>query len=333
MIHLATELTQPQSVSSVLDDLMEGGRAERPPESPTGFDPLDRVLGGGLRDRDLILIGGGPGVGKTVIALQWARSIARYGRSAIFACYEHDEASLFVRLVLLEAGELAKEKGTEVPANMRATVRSMVRGETPFTEALAADEILRVACARVAAYADDLWVFRASGSHTGLHELDGMLKEHDNGGAVLFVDYLQKVPAPSGAATEEQRVARVTEGLKEIALQREVPVVAAVAGDLSGLNARRLRMHHLRGSSALAYEADVVIMINDKYRAVSSVHTAYDPVRAEAFRSQVVITVEKNRDGDAPLDLEFTKDFDHYRFDPVGGFVGERLVDDHFYTT
>lgn len=333
MIHLATELTQPQSVSSVLEDFMGGGRAERRPPSPTGFDPLDRVLGGGCRDRDLILIGGGPGVGKTVISLQWARSIARYGRSAIFACYEHDEASLFARLVLLEAGELASERDTAVPASMHEALRQMISGETPFAEALAADELLRSACARVAAYADKLWIIRASGSQTGLPELSGMLEEHGNGGAVLFVDYLQKVAAPSGAVSEEQRVARVTEGLKEIALQREVPVVATVAGDLAGLNARRLRMHHLRGSSALAYEADVVIMINDKYRAVSSVHTAYDPVRAELFREQVVVTIEKNRDGEAPIDLEFSKDFEHYRFDTTGGFVGERLVDDHFYTS
>src|SRR5215831_4535708 len=43
---------------------------------PTGFLPLDDVLGGGLHPGDLIFIAGGPGTGKTTMSLQIARNLA-----------------------------------------------------------------------------------------------------------------------------------------------------------------------------------------------------------------------------------------------------------------
>ena len=77
--------------------------------------------------------------------------------------------------------------------------------------------------------------------------------------------------------------------------------------------------------------ADVIVLLNPKFDAVSKVHTAHDPVRAESFKHEVVFTIEKNRDGPAPIDLEFSKDFEHFRFEPTGGFVAERLIDERLY--
>ena len=51
-------------------------------------------------------------------------------------------------------------------------------------------------------------------------------------------------------------------------------------------------------------------------------------MRAETFKRKIVMSVEKNRGGPAAMDLEFTKDFGSYRFDPDGTFVTERLVDE-----
>jgi replicative DNA helicase len=107
-------------------------------------------------------------------------------------------------------------------------------------------------------------------------------------------------------------------------------VVAVVAVEMGGLKTRRVRMHHLRGSSALVFEADVAIVMNEKANAVSNVHLAYDPVRAATFHDFVVLTVEKNRGGPKLVDLEHRKDFEHYRFDPDGGMVEDQLVDERF---
>ena len=55
---------------------------------------------------------------------------------------------------------------------------------------------------------------------------------------------------------------------------------------------------------------------------------AYDPVRAETFHNFTVFTIEKNRGGPNLIDIEFRKDFLYYRFDPQGGIVAEKLIDE-----
>jgi replicative DNA helicase len=107
-----------------------------------------------------------------------------------------------------------------------------------------------------------------------------------------------------------------------------VPVVLLSAVDAEGMRANRLRMYHLRGSSAIAFESDVVLMLNSKEKAVSKIHLSYDTQRARQFRDWVVMSVEKNRGGPNLIDLEFRKDFRHFRFDPEGGIVSEKLVDE-----
>jgi replicative DNA helicase len=72
-------------------------------------------------------------------------------------------------------------------------------------------------------------------------------------------------------------------------------VVLLSAVDAEGMRASRLRLFHLRGSSAIAFESDVVVMMNSKEKAISKVHLTYDAVRARSFRNYVVFSVEKNR--------------------------------------
>ena len=68
-------------------------------------------------------------------------------------------------------------------------------------------------------------------------------------------------------------------------------------------------------------------MLNDKITAVSKRHTAFDSVGADAYRAMVVFSIEKNRNGPSGIDLEYRKDFAHYRFDPMGSVVEESLID------
>ena len=74
---------------------------------PTGFDPLDGHLGGGLRGGELTLIGGPQGLGKTTMALQMVRNAVAAGRSAIVFSYEHEARTLMERLIALEASTVA----------------------------------------------------------------------------------------------------------------------------------------------------------------------------------------------------------------------------------
>lgn len=318
------------TIAALINDLQASPAANARKRGPfvTGFHPLDEALNGGLRMQDLTLVGGKPGVGKTIATLQWARNMVLDGASAIFACYEHTAQHLLARLLLMELGSLARQESLSDYDELLAAIQDFSWGYRPLEEIPDARGLLGDAVGCLRSYSDRLWLLPASGAHTDLAALTGAVEAHGNGRTVLFVDYLQKVAMIPEPETEVEKVTRVAEGLKDLAMEHNCAVVALTASIDEGLTAHRQRLHHMRGGTALAYEADLVVMLNDKIDAVSKVHLAYDGVRAETFKHQVVFSIEKNRGGPAGLDMDFRKDFAHARFDPAGSWVTERLVDE-----
>jgi len=87
---------------------------------PSGFGALDRALTGGFRAGELILLGAGPGLGKTTFALQVARNLVVSGQSVVYFSFEHDNHSLLERLIVLEAAEIAGSSAVRLPAVRQA---------------------------------------------------------------------------------------------------------------------------------------------------------------------------------------------------------------------
>jgi replicative DNA helicase len=320
----------PRSATTVLSDAAAAyqrcPRANALALLPTGYQPLDATLGGGLRVEDLVLVAGRPGIGKTIAMLQWARRVAISGHDALYVCYEHGEDALATRLLCLELAEHARPEDVPALDRLRILLREVALGARGLDELFRSYPRAGEAYETFRGYSDRLHLLRATAA-TDLTALSDMAREHAADGALLVVDYVQKVPVV-GTNDEAERVTSIAGSLKELALVCNVAVVAAVAVDREGLAARRLRIHHLRGSTALAHEADVVMTLNEKWSSVSKAHLAYDATRARTYRQWVVLSIEKNRDGPAMIDVEFRKDFPNYRFDPCGRFVAEQLVDD-----
>jgi replicative DNA helicase len=322
-------VTALRSAASVLADAERtvGGRLPtRLTPFPTGYEPLDAVLGGGVRAQDLVLVGGRPGIGKTIAMLQWARHVARANHHALYVCYEHGEDTLLMRLLCLELGELARPEDVPTLDKLRRLVREVALGARDLRSLLEESTMAAEAYEVFRGYADRIHLMRATAG-VDVAVLGEVARAHADASALVVVDYLQKVPVDA-AVEEPERVTRVAGALKELALQCDVAIVAAVAADREGLVARRLRLQHLRGSTALAHEADVVVTMNEKWNSVSKTHLAYDATRARTYRQWVVCSIEKNRDGPAGVDIEFRKDFANFRFEPQGRFVAEQLVDD-----
>jgi replicative DNA helicase len=326
-----------QSLTEVLDDAnsrLRGGAHAAARVWPTGFDPLDRNLGGGLRSGELILLAGPQGLGKTTWALQAARNIAMAGRSVLFFSFEHDPQTMLIRLVTLEAGLLA---GTEAPT--MAQVRSAFEfshGQTgTVADRLEDHKGATKALETVESYAERMMLHRSTGSSTTLdviREAVEDVRDHTGQLPVVFVDYLQKVKVPDGPSAEDDRVTLIVEGLKDLALDVDVPVLAIVAADKTGLESgKRMRVNNLRGSSALAYEADTVLILNNKFDVVARHHLVYNTGNIERFKQWVVLTIEKNRSGKDGIDLEFQKRFEQSRFEPHGQVVVEKLVDERVF--
>ena len=328
---------QLQTLNDVLrraDGLLQEGSNAAARVWPTGFAVLDTYLSGGLRSGELALLGGPQGLGKTTFALQVIRNIAAGGNSAVYFSYEHDAATVLERLIAIEAAEAAGIEAVSL-RRIRESLEASDGRSGGLEDRLANTVGGAQAVRDVAAYADRLLVHRSSGTETSIYTIRQVVDQvrADTGRApVVVVDYLQKVFVPGGSEIEEERVTKIVEGLKDLALDVEVPVVAVVAADKEGLVAgRRLRVHNLRGSSALAYEADIVLIMNDKYDVVARHHLVYDVGNAERFRNWAVLTIEKNRSGLDKIDLEFRKRFEQGRFETDGNPVAEQLVDERVY--
>jgi replicative DNA helicase len=309
---------------------------------PSGFGSLDAALTGGFRSGELVLLGARPGLGKTTFALQVARNLVAAKNSVVYFSFEHDNHSLLERLIIMEAAEIAGSYAVRLPAVRQAFQTS--QGPDRMMEGRLADTEGGVeAVHAMQGYSELLYLHRSSGAQTdipAMREVVETIREQTGQTPFVVVDYLQKVhaDAPStdrrqGARlSEDERITEVVEGLKDMSLDLTVPVLALVAVDKSGLAAAtRTRLQDLRGSSALAHEADVVLILNNKFDVVARHHLMYNSNNADQFHHWVVLSVEKNRNGVDNVDLEFRKRFEHSMFDTDGGRVQEELIDDRVF--
>src|SRR5579859_1156018 len=337
----------PRTLSQVLNDandqVVRGDLSDFVP-MPTGFDPLDGMIGGGLRKTELILLGGAQGIGKTIATLQIARNVAmRPDQYAFYLSYEHTETHLMNRLLCLESlnpptvdtrngfklkdlyDVIISQRARELMGREGLTGGSLqtILRENPKTS---------MALARMNKYSDRLILVKASPAVTTLRairEMTARLVDATGGNVTVFVDYLQKVAIhPERASDENEKVTIVVEGLKDIALALDVPVFSIVAADREGLKSKRLHLFHLRGSSAMDYECDIAIIMNNKYHILAKDHVSFNPYQAKQYRDWVVFTVEKNRAGRAMMDMEFQLHAPYFAFDPRGQAVQQQLIDD-----
>lgn len=334
----------PRSLKQVIQEAgqlaVRGELTEYMP-TPTGFDQIDRIIGGGLRRTELVLLGGRQGIGKTVCALQMARNIAlNEGQYAFYVSFEHTEAHLLNRLICLESIDPTQDNSAGV--RLKDLHNIVVKGagrsgasENPKAELwqiLAQHTKTAKAMETINRYADRLIVMKASPAVTTLNSLRDMVRklaEATDGKLVLFIDYLQKLAIyPERAANENDKITIIVEGLKDIAMTMNIPVLAIVAAERAGLKSRRLHMFHLRGSSALDYECDIAIIMNNKFQILSKDHIAFNPYKSEAYRDWVVFTIEKNRAGRAMIDLEFQLRPQYFTFNPKGNLVEQKLIDE-----
>ncbi|NJL93439.1 MAG: AAA family ATPase [Anaerolineae bacterium] len=338
LAHMPRTLTQ--VLNEANDMVLRGDLTEYVPVA-TGFDPLDGLIGGGLRKTELVLLGGAQGIGKTIATLQIARNVAsRPDHYAFYLSYEHTEAHLMNRLLCLESinpPEVDLNQGLRLKdlydLIIAERAKSTIRAENMTLQSILRDNPrTSMPLARMSRYADRLILVKASPAVTTLRairEMASRLVDATNGNLTVFVDYLQKVAThPERAADEGEKVTIVVEGLKDIALALGVPVFAIVAADREGLRSNRIHLYHMRGSSALDYECDIAIMMNNKYSILSKEAISFNPYQARQWREWVVFTIEKNRAGRAMQDMEFHLHAPFFAFDPRGQRVQQQLIDD-----
>ena len=337
---LLKDAPMPRALREIMvetDRRISSGQLDAYAPFPTGFRELDDIIGGGFKQGELILLGGAQGLGKTIWALQVARNVAVTTPAVVvYLSYEHDEEHMLSRLLCMESIDPAVD-GMQRGLRLKDLHRGILSYRQRYPTAGFFDVLKSMPQAshifdRVQRYIDKLYMLKANPQKTTLPVLEAMIQhmrqQLNNPPLLLVVDYLQKIPLPYLTENEAEKVTIVVEGLKNIALAQGVVVLSIVASDREGLKATRLHLRHLRGSSALDYECDIALIMNQKWKILSKKHITFNIQQAEKWKNWVVFSVEKNRAGRAEVDLEFELRSEYFCYNPHGGTVEQTLIDE-----
>ncbi len=238
----------------------------------TGLVDMDRLLGG-LQSSDLIILAGRPAMGKTALATNMAFNAAKAyretggkeGAVVGFFSLEMSAEQLATR-ILSEEAEIPSEK-----------IRKGEMKRNDFPRLVEAANLLR----EVPLFVDD----SAGLSIMNLRNRALRLKRQHRLGLIV-IDYLQLM-RPSGASRTDNRVqeiSEITRGLKMIAKDLNVPVLALsqLSRQVEQREDKRPQLSDLRESGSIEQDADVVMFVfREAYYVAKSQPREGTPEHAE----------------------------------------------------
>ena len=223
----------------------------------TGLVQLDQLLGG-LHRSDLLILAGRPSMGKTALATNIAFNAARAYREEIvdgapkavdgavvgFFSLEMSSEQLATRM-LSEQAEIPSEK-----------IRKGELNSSDFDKVLSVSHDLE----HLNFFIDDTPALSIAALRTRARRL-----KRTHGLGLLIVDYLQLL-APAGKTRQENRVQEVSEitrGLKTLAKELDVPVLALsqLSRAVEQREDKRPQLSDLRESGSIEQDADVVMFV------------------------------------------------------------------------
>lgn len=239
---------RPKVISVVFDEFIAAFKAGPSPTLATPFPTLNYFLNGGFAPGELVFLGARPGVGKTALGLEFARSAAMRRNGAVLVISrEMTNLALARRLVAQDARVSASDiKRSSVNETQRWSLRESITRlrDLPmfFTDdAVSISEILKII--------DDL------ASEAPL--------------ALIVVDYLQLVRAPTEVKERRHQVEMVSQALKTLALQYRVPVLclSSLSRPSNDDKNKPPTLASLRESGELEHDADVILLLHRDYHA------------------------------------------------------------------
>jgi replicative DNA helicase len=232
---------------NVLSDVFDDIRKERDGEPSTlrmstPWAALNKLVGG-FEGKQLIIPAARPGCGKSAMMLQVATHAARQGLRVLMCSLEMGERELLSRIIAQDMGVPTELQRSMNDAQWGQFV-AWVANRAPALSGISFETGGGLTPLRIAALARDL---RRQG------KLD-----------VLIVDYLQLMRADGRADNRNNELATITRGLKELAMELDIPVIAASQLNRESVKAGvRPRLHNLRDSGALEADANIVVFIHD----------------------------------------------------------------------
>ncbi len=282
----------------------------------TGLTALDKSISG-LHHSDLIIIAGRPAMGKTTLAMNIAFNAANailYGRA-------NDK---YKGTVIFFSLEMSKDQlGTRILASQAKVPANKMR-EGSMTD----EDILKItqyadALAKVPLHIDDLPGMSVPMMRTRARRL----ARKCGGVALIVIDYLQLMTSPGGKHSENrvQEISEITRGLKMLAKELDVPVIALsqLSRSVESRDDKRPMLSDLRESGSIEQDADLVMFTyreeyyldnRDPSQRISgntsdAVQESFQK-RLEKARGKADVIIGKNRHGrPETVKLAFFGDF------------------------
>lgn len=250
---------------------------------PTGFRDMDNILAG-LQRSDLFVLAARPSMGKTAVVLNLARNIATKAEQPVLIfSLEMSKEQLVDRMLSMESGVDAWNirTGNLTDADFEKIGQAMgTLSEAPI-------------------YIDDTPGITVSDMRTKARR-----EQHQRQLGLVVVDYLQLMSGGSrfgGDSNRVQEISEISRGLKALARELNVPVIALsqLSRSVENRSPQIPQLADLRESGSIEQDADVVAFI---YR-----EDYYNP---ETDRKNIMdILIKKHRNGPiGSVELYFDKD-------------------------
>ncbi len=258
---------------------------------PTGFPDLDGLLAG-LQKSDLVILAARPSVGKTSLALDVARQTAVNSKSAVgIFSLEMSKEQLVDRMLCAQAGVSLWK--------MRTGKLSDQEEDNDFSRI--GDGMGQLSEAPI--YIDDSPNSTIMEIRTKARRLQ--IEKNLN---LLIIDYLQLMEGRGKYGDNRvQEVSEITRGLKGIARELNIPVLALSQLSRAVEQTRPAipKLSHLRESGSIEQDADVVMFI---YRKSADRNYNREELSPED-RNKTEVHVAKHRNGPTgKIDLYFDED-------------------------
>ena len=223
----------------------------------TGLKDMDGKLGG-LHPSDLLILAGRPSMGKTSLATNIAFNIAKKYKKGITA--DGSEGAVDGGVVGFYSLEMSAEQLAARILSEAAQVPSEQIRRGDMTE----DEFRRFVEAAKSLEACPLFIDDTPALPISTLAARARRLKRTHGLDVLFVDYLQLVrPANARSDGRVQEISEITQGLKAIAKELHIPVVALsqLSRQVESREDKRPQLSDLRESGSIEQDADVVMFV------------------------------------------------------------------------
>ncbi len=289
----------------------------------TGLRDLDKKTGG-LHPSDLVILAGRPGMGKTALATKIAFGAARaVQRDAQSKGSDVAKGSVAMFSLEMSAEQLATRLLAEEARVSGDRIRRGEIGQKDF------DRFIQVSreIASLPLHIDDTPALSLSAMRTRCRRL-----QRTQGLSLIVVDYLQLMRAAVGSKPENrvQEISQITQGLKAIAKEMGVPVIALsqLSRQVENREDKRPQLADLRESGSIEQDADMVMFIyRDEYylqqrapkqmafKTENEFQDALDKWQRdmETVHNRAELLIEKQRHGPTgKIDLLFEGEFTRY---------------------